>query len=92
MIRKILALINQIPIKERRRLDGLTFIVEKDMFQIVNGGMFAKAQYFKNNSLVFYEAMINNDKELKEVLRHELCHHFGMDERQVKDYFKSRER
>ena len=88
MIKKIAALISKIPREQRKKLDGLRFIVDKDSFQIVQGGSFARGQYFKDNSIVFYEAFIHSDEELKEVLRHELCHHFGMNEEQVRRWMK----
>ena len=87
MIRKILALIDRIPLKERAGLDGLTFIVEKDCFKMI-GGSYVRAQYFRDNSIVFYKLLIHSDVELKEVLIHELCHHFGMNEKQVEKYMK----
>ena len=88
MIKKIAALVNKIPQEQRKKLEGLRFIVDHDSFQIVKGGYFAKAQYFKDNSIVFYEALIHSDEELKEVFRHELCHHFGMNEEQVRRWMK----
>jgi len=90
MIKKILALVNKIPQKERKKLDGLTFVVEKDMFQIANGGQFIVGRYFRDNSIVFYEPLIKTDKDLKRVLVHEICHHFGMNEKQVENYLKKK--
>ena len=89
MIHKILKLLNQIPISERKRLDGLAFIVERDMFVISNGGQFIRGQYNRSNSIVFYDALIQSEKDLKEILLHELCHHFGMDEEQVRNCLKT---
>lgn len=88
MIRKIAALLDKIPREERKRLDGLRFIVDKDSFQIGNGGRFIRGEYFKDNSIIIYESLIHSDKELKEVLRHELCHHFGMNEEQTRRWLE----
>jgi len=90
MIRKVLELVNKIPIEERRKLRGLAFIVEKNMFQISEEGQFIAGQYFANNSIVFYENFIYTDEDLKNVFIHELCHHFGMDEEQVRNYMNKK--
>ena len=89
MIRKVMELVGKIPIEKRRKLGHLEFAVIKDAFRI-SEGEFVKAQYLRDNIILFFEDMIKDDDELKEVLKHELCHHLGMNEKQVRNYLKER--
>lgn len=87
MIKRVLEIISKIPEEKRKRLAGLTFIVEKDAFQVHESGKFINGQYFRDNSVVIYEVLVESDDALKHILSHELAHHFGMDEREVRRYF-----
>jgi len=88
MTRRVVQLLNNLPPELRKKLEGARFIVEKDVIQIGPEGNFIDGQYFRDNSIIIYESLIRDDNHLKKVIIHELCHHFGMNERQVIKYLK----
>ena len=88
MIKKIAELLAKIPQEQRKKLDGLQFIVSKDSLQIDKGGRFIKGEYYRDNSIIIYEALIRDDEDLKNTLLHEICHHFGLNEEETRRLMK----
>ena len=88
LITRIIVLIDKLPIDLRRKLHGIDFIVEDKAFILSREGAYVKAQVLGKNSIIFFEPFIGGDEDLAETLIHELCHHFGMDEQQVRNFMK----
>ena len=66
MIEKIVEWLNKIPLEKRKKLDGVSFVIEPNIVLIKNGGQFIKGEYFRGNNYEDYLDQIYNDlSELK---------------------------
>ena len=90
IIQYLLGYLDKIPIKDRKTIDGIEFIVVQDAIKIGYGGCFVRGMYYPDNSIVFYAPLIHSQAELAEVFLHELAHHAGMDEKQVGRYINTK--
>ena len=88
LLHKLINIIGGLPIELRKKLHGVRFIVDEDSFTLMPDGSFIKAMTLGKNEIIFYEPFIGDGNDLRETLIHELCHHFGMDEQEVRRFMK----
>ena len=72
----------------KEKLKGIgkiDFVFSDNIICLDKEGQFIRAQYFNDSkTIVFYSITILSKSDLKEVLLHELGHHFGLEHKDIK--------
>jgi predicted SprT family Zn-dependent metalloprotease len=79
-------LLNKIPMEEREKFCPLKVYFDDSTIELDDNGGFVKGRYYDGSEIVIYVHYIIDEEELKEVFKHELAHHFGMGEKEIRKY------
>lgn len=85
MIKDLLEILMKFDLDKRKKLNCIEFVFDSNTIKINEDGMLIKARYFNDSrTVIIYPHLILDKEDLRKVVLHELSHHFGIREENIK--------